>query len=704
MHKRLLLPFFILLTSVCLGQADKRMEALNQKKKLCETIIATSTGKSETFDELIKTGEDGLKLTKPGDHQFRFFFNQSIGVGYYYKQNFNEAKNHFELAVSESVAAGFIEQSLKPLGNLVFIYHYLGMRDKADNAAQKLKQIAESTDTLKTKGDIYYNLGMYNLQQKFYYGIALNNFLKSIALSKAFADTTHIIKKKLDQGAKLAMVAEIYLYLKQPEKALQYLDEARPTLGLSVIYDVGAYGKFVRTYSQLNDQKNALKYYNKLHEAAGKTPGKWSELVSSNLEMANLALKHKDFKQAKTFIDKADKQAKLGTNNDMIVSAVSILYGDYYMQLDNILTAEKYYKMAEYGSMHFNKEQYADLLQKLTDAEMKVGKAADAASYFKKYITIADSLNQRKISLNLAEMEAVFQNGMKQKQIGSLNKENNIKSLQLKQEITTRWMLVGLATLLLIALTAIYLNYRNKQKANMLLDQKNGELDTLNAQLTGANQTKAKLFSIISHDLRSPISQLFTFLKLQQVTPDAITPDQKDLHQKKLMQSSSDLLETMEDLLLWSKSQMDNFELDIDNIDINDLFNEATLMVKGQAADKQLEIKKGDIGFLQLKSDQNLLVIILRNLLQNAINNAYTNTVIILTAGKTVNGKFYLSVTNQADVIPIERIEELINTVNIKSKSSGYGLLIVKELLQKLNANLNISSTAEGTIMQIVFA
>jgi signal transduction histidine kinase len=704
MYKRLIFLLFMFFATVCFGQTDKRIATLNQKKKLCETIIATSTGKSETFDELIKTGKDALKLTKPADHQFRFFFNQSIGVGYYYQQNFNEAKNHFELAYQESLAAGFIEQSLKPLGNLVFIYHYLGLQDKADQAAQKLKQVAESTDTLKSKSDIYYNLGIYNQQQKFYYGIALGNFLKSIELSKAFADTTHIIKKKLDHGAKLAMVAEIYLYLKQPKKALQYLDETRPNLGLSVIYNVSVYGKFLRAYAQLNDHKNALKYYNMLHESVGKTPGRWSELVSSSLEMADLALKQKDFKQAKTYMDKADKQAKLDKNSDLLGSAVNIMYGNYYKQLGSITAAEKYYKMAEHGSMLYNKEQYAELLHNLTDAEIKVGNTAAAAGYFSKYTAVSDSLNQRKISLNLAEMEAVFQNEMKKKEIGSLNKENNIKSLQLKQEITTRWLLVGLAVLLLVALTAIYLNFRNKQKANTLLDQKNRELDMLNAQLTGANQTKAKLFGIISHDLRSPVSQLFTFLKLQQVDPDSITPEKRDAHQKKLMQSAADLLETMEDLLLWSKSQMDNFELDIESINVADLFNEATLMVKNQAAVKSLEIETGEIAIPSLKSDQNLLIIILRNLLQNAVNNAHADSVIYLHAGKTGLGEVYLSVSNQGDIIPAGRIDELINSVKVKSKSSGYGLLIVKELLQKLNASLNISSTAEGTIMQIVFA
>ncbi|MEJ7674254.1 MAG: hypothetical protein WKF59_16565 [Chitinophagaceae bacterium] len=202
----------------------------------------------------------------------------------------------------------------------------MGLQAKADEAVKKLEQIAESVDTLKNKSDIYYNLGLYYQQQKFYYNIALSNFLKSAELHKPIADTTKILKRKLDYGVKLMGVTEIYLFLKQPEKALQYLEEVKPYLNLSIIFDIAAYGKFLRSYVLLNNQTEALKYYNLLQQTAAKTPGKWSELVSSNLEMATLSLKTKDYELAKSYIDKADKQSKLD-NKEILTSAVnSILW------------------------------------------------------------------------------------------------------------------------------------------------------------------------------------------------------------------------------------------------------------------------------------------------------------------------------------------------------------------------------------------
>jgi signal transduction histidine kinase len=701
--KTICLLCLLVWSASCCGQNDEHIIRLNEKKKECEDAMAAFTGKPESLELLIREGAEGLKLTRKEDHAYRFIFNQSMGNGYYYQQNFKNAKMHFEQAYEEAVKADLIEKSLKPLGNLIAIYHYMGLQAKADEAAQKLKQIAESTDTLKNKTDVYYNLGLYNQQQKFFYSIALSNFIKSAELHKPIADTTKIVKRKLDYAVKLAMIAEIYIALKQPAKALQYLNDVKPYLGLSVIFDVTAYGKFIRAYALMNDEKNVLYYYGRLYKTVGKEPGKWSELVSSNLEIAALALKTKDYKSAKFYIDKADKQSKLD-NNEILTSAVNLSYGDYYKSINNHALAVRYYKNSEHGSAIYNKEQYADLLKSLTAVTIMSGDQKEAGRYFNRYVLISDSLSQGKISLNLAEMEARFQNEYKQQKIGLLNKENDAKNLQLNQEKIIRWILTGSAVLLLAALSLIYLNYRNKQHANLLLDKKNKQLDILNEKLNAANQIKAKLFGIISHDLRGPVSHLFTFLKLQQANPDFISEADKKQRQKDLMQSSADLLATMEDLLLWSKSQMDHFELDNERIDIQHLFAEVINLSQGQMESKNLKLEIGESEFKVIEGDYNLLLAILRNLLQNAINNSFAGTVILIGTGIDEQNKSFLSILNHGEVISAERISKLINNVQISSKSSGYGLLIVKELTERIGAKLTIESTAAGTLTKIVFS
>ncbi|MCY7361308.1 MAG: hypothetical protein LH629_04450, partial [Ignavibacteria bacterium] len=358
-------------------------------------------------------------------------------------------------------------------------------------------------------------------------------FLKSADLHKPFADTTKILKRKLDYGVKLMMVAEIYLYLKQPDKALQYLEDVKQYLGLSLIVDITAYGKFVRSYVLAGNLTDAMKYYDLLQQTAAKSPGKWSELVSSNLEIASLLIKKKNYASAKLYIDKADKQSKLDST-EMLMSSVNLSYGDYYKSLSDYSKASGYYKLAEHGSAIYNKEQYADLLKSLTTVSILSGGQQDATEYFNKYVTLSDSLTKSKIVLNLAEMEAQYQNKNKQEKIDVLSAESIINNLQIKSANRQRIFFITAFILLLIIIASMIVIYRNKQKSSRLLQQKNEEMNVLNEVLEKANLTKAKLFSIISHDLRNPISQVYQFLDLQKTNPDIFSAEEKQKHNEQI--------------------------------------------------------------------------------------------------------------------------------------------------------------------------
>lgn len=674
----------LFLLSIAKAQLDEK-RAL-EKKEACEKILATFSGKPESFDQLINTGKEGLQYTSEKNHEFKFIFNQAIASGYYYKQDFESASFHFEQAYAEAVQGGFIEKSVKPLGNLVLIYHYMGEQLRADTAAQKLKRIAETNDTLKNKSDIYYNLGLYNQQQKFYYSIALDNFLKSVSLGKSVADTTKTIKLKTDYAVKNTMVAEVYLYLKQPEKALQYLDVVKPYLGLSAIVDISTYGKFVRSYVQLNNLPEAINYYNLLHGTIAKSPGQWSEAVSSNLELAGLYLKKGDLSTAKSYIDKADLQSKID-NKEILTSAANIAYGDYYKASKDYQQAIKYYRIGAAGAAIYNKEQYAETLQSLAFAEMQVGDKNAAAS-FDKYIKVRDSLTQSKITLNLAEMEAVYQNENKQQQI--LQKNSQLSSARTQQ----LWLIAGIVLASLIALLIIII-YRNKKKTADLLDEKNKKLSRLNDELEEANRTKAKLFSIISHDLRSPISQVYQFLKLQQLNPDALDASQKNELSNKIQTATGSLLETMEDLLLWSKTQMNEFKTSMQPTPLLPVIETCKQLLQLNSDAKNITYQQAVTSTETVYSDTYFLQTIIRNLLQNAIKASPKNGNINI--GTSTSGKsLRLFIENEGPVFTQADFLNVINNHQNNKTLNGLGLRLVAELAQKIGVTIEFKTLASG--------
>lgn len=682
--KRLTILPLLLYLSIALGQTNEKL--LVEKKQACEKILAEFTGKPESLELLIKTGTEGLVLTSEKDHEYKFLFHQAIGSGYYYKQDFTSASQHFEESYNEATKANLVEKSIKPLGNLVLIYHYMGLQGKADTTAQKLKQIAETNDTLKNKSDIYYNLGVYNQQQKFYYGIALDNFLKSVSLGKAIADTTKTVKLKTDYAVKNMMVADVYLFLKQPEKALQYLEVVKPYLGLSAIVDITAYGKFVRSYVELNNEQEATTYYNLLNDVITQSPGKWSEAVSSNLELADLYLKKGDLKTAKFYIDKADKQSKLD-NKEILTSSVNLSYGEYYKAMKNYSQAINYYRIAASGTSIYNKEQYADLLKSLTYSELQVGDK-NALVSFDKYTQLTDSLTQSKISLNLAEMEAVYQNENKQQQIAA-------KNIQLSAARTQRlWLIAGIALTALITVLLIII-YRNKKKTADILNEKNKKLAILNTELNEANQTKAKLFSIIGHDLRSPISQVYQFLKLQQLNPDALNAQQKKELTNKIQSATGSLLETMEDLLLWSKTQMNEFTPNVQPFDIASTIEGCKQLLQLNSDAKNITFKQ-EIDSSLIKTDPNFLQTIIRNLLQNAIKASPQNGIIEIATVSEKNS-FKIHIKNEGGSFSQQQYLQSINTDANAGNLNGLGLKLVDELSRKIGATVFFKTTSETT-------
>lgn len=321
----------------------------------------------------------------------------------------------------------------------------------------------------------------------------------------------------------------------------------------------------------------------------------------------------------------------------------------------------------------------------------------DKAYFHKeKYSDLNDIIQLAKANRNFNEIEAKYQNSQKIQQI-------KLKDLALHEARKQRiWLFSGLLLLLFTAVLLLVI-YNNKKKAAFILDKKNAELDLANEHLALANQTKAKLFSIISHDLRSPVSQLFTFLRLQQTNSNILSEEKKQQHQQKLIGSARQLLATMEDLLIWSKSQMEHFELNIMPVAMADLLTTAIRLMQDQAEARNIGIRIGELTLKELKSDENLLTIVLRNLLQNAIHSAFSHTEIILGAGFTIAGNPVITVFNKGDAIPQEKIQTLLENNQVGSKSSGYGLVIVKELLQKINARLQIVSNTEGTTLTVEF-
>jgi signal transduction histidine kinase len=239
----------------------------------------------------------------------------------------------------------------------------------------------------------------------------------------------------------------------------------------------------------------------------------------------------------------------------------------------------------------------------------------------------------------------------------------------------------------------LYFIYRNKEKTNKILNKQNNQLETLNTELAVANETKAKLFGIIGHDLRAPVSQIVQLLQLQKENPQLLNEQSRIQHEARLKNASENVLETMEDLLLWSKSQMQHFTPQFVPVKISETVEKELNLLNQQIEDKNLKISNELSENLLRKTDENFLSIIIRNLLQNAIKYSDEGTLVLISADEQ-----NIFITNHSSQANADGLNALLQNIKVDSKNSGLGLQIASDLAASINAKIFFSKKTDDTI------
>ena len=188
-------------------------------------------------------------------------------------------------------------------------------------------------------------------------------------------------------------------------------------------------------------------------------------------------------------------------------------------------------------------------------------------------------------------------------------------SIQLKNQ-QRNYLVIGLFVLLMAVIVAVW-NYRQKQQANQLLQNQNNAILQQKDQLQALNQTKDRLFSIVSHDLRSPLSHLHSVL---QVLQRGMSPTNADFSLLKSAETKLyNTLLLMDNLLLWSAGQFKGIQPKTKPFYVEEALQEAWFNLKEVAENKEIVLKNALSEDLMGFADPNMLATVLRNLLSNSL-------------------------------------------------------------------------------------
>src|SRR5579872_2029656 len=221
-----------------------------------------------------------------------------------------------------------------------------------------------------------------------------------------------------------------------------------------------------------------------------------------------------------------------------------------------------------------------------------------------------------------------------------------------------------------------------------LLKQQTEELKRLNA-------FKGRLFSIIAHDLKSPIYALRNlFRNMQQY--DLPAQDIKDMVPEvvnELTYTSS----LMENLLVWARSQMRADSVKPQPIELNAVVDDVSRLLKLQADAKQISLKvNGEVpvwGF----ADKDMVNLILRNLISNAIKYTPHGGQITVTAENKPHGVAFC-VQDTGTGIDADSLEKINSNSFFTTKGTagesgtGLGLMLCREFAVRNRGELVVES------------
>lgn len=231
--------------------------------------------------------------------------------------------------------------------------------------------------------------------------------------------------------------------------------------------------------------------------------------------------------------------------------------------------------------------------------------------------------------------------------------------------------------------------------ANDITERKQAEkeIEAQRDELEILNQQKNKLFSIIGHDLKNPFTSLLGMSKIMAQLSDKLTPEQFSDYAKSINESGERLFVLLENLLEWSRSQMDQVSIERQPQELKALVDDTLELLSNSAEDKGIQFVNR-VPETMVYVDFNLVSTVIRNLLSNAIK--FTSESGRISIGALEIGDWIeLSVTDTGVGMSAERIESLFKVDSAQStrgtkgeSGTGLGLLLCKDFIERHGGNI----------------
>lgn len=676
-----------------------------------------------------------------------------LGVYHFKRARLKEAEDYYNRAWEKRLAAGDTFGAAGSLINLTQVYRDLRQPENATIASNRAFSLARSLGDSSLVANAGIQAGNALLASGEYVP-AHEYFLKALLSALSISDSLSSSQAYSALGGLFYKIGDFQRSSSYFEKATDMLPErAGPERKAYLLNQWGNallaagnatealanYRKAFETLSILNDHAGKALYLKNAGRASS-LAGKTDEALRFFNEALRMYKKAGDEKNSiPVWNEKGGLLARAGQLKEAAACFDSLVFlarkysdfqllamglrrkADLLMQTGSSGAEELYLGSLKASEKTGNREVLQPSVLALANYYERNKNYRQALMFFRRYMDLHDSIYAEKEKQQILFSQINFEIKLRDEQlkkvtqrIESLEQEQAIALIALTRQKNINRLLVLVMLLILIMLFLGYRQYAIKKKTATMLAEQNDTIRKINTLLAESeenlkkiNHTKDKFISIIAHDIRNPLAGIIGFADIIERSPENISREELQTINSLIRHSARQLYDLLDNLLYWARHQSGTVPFHPQPIDVYEIAEKTIKLINAHAASKDISLRNHIVPETHIMADANMVTVIIRNLLSNALKFTNNGGLIEIAATK-VNDKLEVSIKDSGIGMRPEQVNRLFSDKNQmpategtnQEKGSGLGLLLCKEFTEKHGGTIRVESEpGKGTII-----
>jgi signal transduction histidine kinase len=527
--------------------------------------------------------------------------------------------------------------------------------------------------------------------------MASDNYLKALRHYEELHNKVGMVNVLSSLGSIYAQQNNFTKSIEYNLKAIALFEESSNKFRALVGYE-----NIGNTYLRQNELGKARLYFNKSLGIYTEMKNK-TGVASTLFQLGNIEQQGQQYDKSLVFYKRSLAMCEELKMQPLVVSNLNAM-GVSYTELRLYDKAVLHYQKAVKTAKEINSKIELEIAYQGLANIYKLTEEKEKATTFRTLSNeLKDSLYNDSNLKKLTDQLLVYESEKKEQQIELLNKEQQIKNVELQREREVSDLLtIAAAVLSVLFIILMWFSIQNRRialslrKQQIELLEKNSSIMEQKEKLDQLNTVKDRFFSIISHDLRNNLTTMKLYFDL--ISNKNYVPGDTTEITRQISGSVENTIDLLENLLVWASAQIKGIPIHIQKLNVHTLSQENINLLSSIAAQKNIELINNVDEHTTAFADIDMINLVLRNLITNAIKFTPENGVVELNASSSLI-ECVVEVKDNGVGISPENFNRLFNqhehpttkgTAN--EKGTGLGLMLCKDFVERNGGKIWVTS------------